>query len=58
MHHIFYAFHLQVPVDVTTLGYWPQIVITAVQKGFCGALSTVSTLVNEVRPLIKRTITE
>lgn len=38
----------QVPVDVATLGYWPQIVVTAVQKGFCGALSTVSTLVNEV----------
>ena len=40
---------LQVPVDVVALGYWPQIVVTGVQKGFCGALSTVSTLVNEVK---------
>jgi len=36
-------------VDVTVLDYWPDIVVVAIQQGFCGALSTVSTFVNEVR---------
>lgn len=36
-------------MDVTVLDYWPDIVVVAIQKGFCGALSTVSTFVNEVR---------
>ena len=29
-------------------GYWGVVLLTGVQSGFCGALSTVSTLVNEV----------
>lgn len=41
---------------MTALGYWAQIVVTAIQKGFCGALSTVSTLVNEVSMKLDTTI--
>lgn len=31
------------------LGYWGALLTSAVQTGFCGALTTVSTLVAEVR---------
>lgn len=32
-----------------SLGYWGGLVVSALQTGLCGALTTVSTLVAEVR---------
>lgn len=43
---VIYAFQA---VINTQPGYWVLVVGIAIEKGFCGALSTVSTLVNEVR---------
>lgn len=37
--------------QVGYVGYWGSIVTYAIRTGFCGALSTVSTFVAEVRPI-------
>lgn len=43
----------QIPMDRSTEGKWSVIWLLAVQGGFCGALSTVSTLVNEIFQMFK-----
>lgn len=43
----------QIPMDRSNEGKWSVIWLSAVQGGFCGALSTVSTLVNEIYQMFK-----
>ena len=41
-------FGLQAVVQRAALGYWAALAITALQVGFCGSLTTVSTFVTEI----------
>ena len=42
------TFAMQCILQRTSLSYWGGLLVPAVQTGFCGALTTVSTFVTEV----------